>query len=816
MSGGAAKIVPAYQQQKLEPNIPNEQKQIIQNKYPPKQMQEPNPTLNIQYYQPPPPKKAAPSADQQLNKAFQFLPFIAPDIAAPYNYFNYMYPGQAIPQAQIPPVIVKNYTIPTDGIAGGHKSLSMIYEDVLPQNKYSPSYTTVGERMENYQFIRSAILNNSDGNDIDLHGMSNNSISSFIKVDISDVNPYNTYKHSLNPYNGLPYGFLLMRSCYPIKHIEKTGLVGCSRNSTAVNVRIYKMLEGSFFVHRYNKKIFFEFDEWREVAFYEFIREKILKPKVCPHFITMYGYFISLNSRIDYDAISTMDQKFDGKNVVYDNLKTARELTNQEKGLVANIGTQTGGKRNYIPIDSEGSMLTIDTKADDNEITEQEILKLRQDGKIYEIHKPYVPNFSSAKLPPGTKYVSFDGKLYKVKPYIPTLSSSTELQPGANYISVDGKLEGNVQINVNNRPPQPPKFSIGLTEYGKMVEEEKLITTTDGYGRIIRINPDKYGGKSLIILTESPTYSLFSWATKMYETTGNIHMMINTGVHSEKIWRNILFQLAVALYVMQINNIFIENFSLSKNVFIKDLPQRGEQTEYWKYKIDGIDYYIPNLGFLVMIDSNYRDLDIINDVKFTQKDKNHKLNGKFFGKDYAFSDENNIKKTFDMFKAAFDSNVFGPEFKKYGGVPPPTEIIQLLDNIMSDIQAEKSNSIGFYILEHMRGYIHNRIGTYLNESESKNRKIEKGGNFRCGEIVAMETGNSKFKFVMYLKPTENNMCKIITKKEYNDKRYIMESIAFSSLFEYIQVEPISQQYKPDEEKLLEDGLLETYVITKNT
>ena len=29
---------------------------------------------------------------------------------------------------------------------------------------------------------------------------------------------------------------------------------------------------------------------------------------------------------------------------------------------------------------------------------------------------------------------------------------------------------------------------------------------------------------------------------------------------------------------------------------------------YWKYKINGSNYYVPNFGYLLMVDSLYKDL----------------------------------------------------------------------------------------------------------------------------------------------------------------------------------------------------------------
>ena len=55
--------------------------------------------------------------------------------------------------------------------------------------------------------------------------------------------------------------------------------------------------------------------------------------------------------------------------------------------------------------------------------------------------------------------------------------------------------------------------------------------------------------------------------------------------------------------------------------------------------------------------------------------------------------------------------------------------------------------------------------------------------------------------------------KLIVTKEKNDNNdYIVKEINVNSLSNYLQTEPIAQVYKPNEENLAEDGLLETYVI----
>ncbi len=749
-------------------NLPNEQKEVfaekMRNRVPPK---EHPPTISFEYNQPPPPKKKEFIGDKPLD-VYAHATYVRPDIISGLNYQSMYNPYYGLAaQGYIPPVVVKNYTINGDGLTGEQQRLSIIYEDILPSRKFTPSYTTLGERINDYYFIRSAIFNNSDGEDIDLHGMSANSLTSYIKIDVMDVNPYNSYKHSPNPFKGLPKNFLIYRAGYPIRHDEKTGKVQCAKDSTSVNVRLYKMLEGSWLVNRINnnkktnKKKFFDYDEWREVAFYEYIRENILKKKVSPNFVNMYGYFISENSMIDYDKIDYSYTKIDDDD---DKVKKIEEQ--------------------YITVKPENI-----------------------EGNVYEMSNGNHDSGAPAIDPYGN---------YMVPSYVdPT---------GIYGVTMTKNIGG---LN----------FQSGLTEYGKMVKHKELVDkfntamkekidlqkenndkkviTMDAERHIIEVNPNAYLGKSLIILTESPTYSIFGWASKIYLENGNIFEMIGRGYHDVNTWMNVLFQLMVALYVMQINKIFISNFDLERNVFIKDLSFRGTATEYWKYKVNGIDYYIPNLGYLVMIDSNFGDIDFEDDNTFIEKEKHHKLNGDFYNEGIPTYPKGNINNNiFDMFLKSFDSNVFGRYSKKYGIVSPPDEIIDLMGKIINDATNDKEKNIEKYIIKYMKKFIHNRVGSYLKESEVLNKRDDDVSEFKKGNILVHPAGNNKFKFVMYL-GVENGLATIITKQNPENSDYIEEKINVNSLKNYIKTEPIQQNYKPNEENLTEEGLLETYIINQN-
>jgi hypothetical protein len=662
--------------------VPNEQKQIFadrMNERPPKP--EPHPTLSLQYYQPPAPQKPKPF------DVAPYMPVGTQNIAFPPQ-FGYMYPFGMPPSFQLPPII-KNIQINTEGPSGHHERLFTIHEDAVPTRQFSPTSNTLGERLHLYQFVRSSILNNTDGADIGLDGKSQNSLLSFIKF--ADLNPYNSYKFSLNPYRGLPNGFLIYRSCYPIRHEQSSGTVSCAKDPMGINVRIYKLLEGSFLVNKLNPVKFHEFSEWREVAFYEYIREFILKKKVCPHFSALYGYFICEKTGIDFDKIELLKNNMGTKEATDDSVYIARPEMNDECTSSATIN--------------------------------------------------------------GGKIVSM---------------SNTKIQ-----VSTVGN-------------------------------------------QILEINPNAYLGKTLVLLTESPMYNVLGWASKTYHVRGNIKEMINRGTHTEKEWMNILFQIMVALYVMQVNKIFIRNFKLETNVFIKDLTLRGQITNYWKYKIDDMDFYVPNIGHLVMIDSNYQDLDVTKDFSMVQsfnKPTNieYKIDGKFLGENCKVADKDIDGAVFEMFKNAFDVNFFGQEFVKAGGCKPPAEILTLMGNISTEIAGDKDKNIKKYITKYMRQYLHNRIGTYLREGEIANTRRDDTREFNKGQVIVYEEGYGAYKFIIYLE-TSNGNAKILTKTDPSDVDIIETIVPAHSLLNYSRAEPIMQTFKVNESNMNEDDLLETYII----
>lgn len=731
--GGNHRVVPLYKEPKNSPFIPNEQKQLFAETHYPQTNFNPNfntnvnpnvnpnynpnfnqnigdgnvnvndrgpkPLVNLQVYpNPPPPKPKQPM----------------PTIGCPMQTTTPYFPPQL---CQLPPQMLmapsmykflepKVYNINIDGIARGHDKLNMIYEDMFPTKTFTGSMATLGERINHLNYCRSMLFSDGDGKNVALDGQSKNSLLAHLKI--IDLNPYNTYKFSKNPYKGLPRNFLIYRSCYPIRNEARENATICAKNSIGANIRIYKMSEASYKLNGHDSDIE-EFEEWRDVSFYEYIREHIVRKKICPNFIILYGYYIAENSGIDFDKI----------------LDLIGEPVIEEPKFLTNI-----------PLD------------DDIKFKKPIILK-------------------------GGAINNHDG--------------TNELVESLVGYNKNDVIYGNKNKNQNKNQK--------------------------GGVQNIVLNPNAYLGRAMVAMTEAPTYNLFGWTSKTYQREGNINRQINTGFHLDKVWYSVLFQIFTALYTMQIHNICFEDFSVEDNVYIKDINVYGAATKFWKYRIDGIDYYVPNYGYVALIDTNFKDIkgtDMSIIPSNCEPNCVHKLRAPFF--DDKISQNYIRDKAFNAFKNAVDTNIYSNDFINNGGCKPPTEVIRFLDQISLSINSDENKNIGPYLYKYMRRFVNNRTGTYLKETEILNIRRDQQKDFIRGEIVVYEDGSSTYKFVIFIKLSKIGIANVLTKNDPTNDDIIDTELPITSLYGYNKMEPITQNFKPNEALLIEDELLETYVI----
>ena len=173
-----------------------------------------------------------------------------------------------------------------------HATLSRVYEDVLPGEQYNLSFNSV-KRKQLINFIRGIILNKRDGVDMNVT-IGDNSLLSYLKL--IQLNPYAVGK---NPYKELSKGFLLYNAAYPIRHNSVVSDIDIAKGA-GVNVRIYELSIGALRAKLTSKFISYDnFEVWREIKYYEYIKNNILLKKQSPNFINLLFYKTDEDSKIN-------------------------------------------------------------------------------------------------------------------------------------------------------------------------------------------------------------------------------------------------------------------------------------------------------------------------------------------------------------------------------------------------------------------------------------------------------------------------------------------------------------------------------------
>ena len=255
----------------------------------------------------------------------------------------------------------------------------------------------------------------------------------------------------------------------------------------------------------------------------------------------------------------------------------------------------------------------------------------------------------------------------------------------------------------------------------------------------------KSSGESLVLLTESPHSNIIRWASPMYESAGALKSMIATGFHKSEVWESVLFQMMHIFYTLQTKQIYMEELSLENNIYIKDLYYDSNNLNYWIYNIDGLEYYVPNYGYLVLFDSKYNDLESGNykiQSSTLYPNKNDKI-GKNDDTKYGFNYNNKIC---EKFKNIFEPSVFNGKLKKQGGLEPDNDILGLLSAIHANVNID----ISLYFKEHFKKYLNNRIGQPLNRTEKENiNQLNTKASYKKGELLVYQERADDYKWVLF-------------------------------------------------------------------
>jgi hypothetical protein len=306
-----------------------------------------------------------------------------------------------------------------------------------------------------------------------------------------------------------------------------------------------------------------------------------------------------------------------------------------------------------------------------------------------------------------------------------------------------------------------------------------------------------------IILTESPNKNIIQWATNYYKNNRNVNTLVYSGFKTEKVWKNIIIQMLLSFFVMYKYEFVFTEMSLENNFYIKDLNIKNINS-YWIYNVEGIDFYIPNYGYLLLIDHSYN-----NNNKY-----------KIISKQFDNNSEDIKKCVIENSKKCLNENNFTTE--NFKGIKPPASILNYINNInklFNDNNNEfndNNNEFKNIICESLKEYVHNRVGTPLRSgpvgSNEVNYIIKNNINpFRSGQLIIFEEKFDSYIIVLFICYNDENYSKCITKDNINNQNIIKE-LPNDLLYHYSEFETISQDIKSGDTIFTEENLIEKYCM----
>ena len=666
----------------------------------------------------------------------------SPYVPIPNPYYplgNSMMPWQYTPN-NVP--IIKRYNISLGNGNGDITKIASLYEDILPSvgNVSLNTFNTLKERLIIHNYIRSIFIKTGDGEELLINGGANNSNSEIINllshVKLLEINPYHYNKVIENPYKTLPNNFVMYRSCYPIK-MGSSNIVNCALSSIGMNIRIHLLSKNDELLNKSDNLTRYKSDIWRELDYYQYIKEEIIKTGLSPNFITLHSFYLTKNTGINFKK--------------FDNIRS-----NYDRNL--NIEKSNAEQRNQLYIKYLKKIHTEDKK---NQVSMADLVR------------------------------------YNI------ITQTTNM---------------NRQITDKEREQY----------FDKMIDEKVKSNN---------LNHALDSDKCLVMLSEAPTQHMFNWATRTYRgDNGPIKTMIQHGYHDDKVWESLFFQLLIAMLIMFEKEITFIEFSLKNNVYIKDLNHGEQNVGLWKYIYNGIEYYVPNYGYLLLIDSNFADISETFDIE--QPDsikyriqgailKDSNVNGKIY------------KLCLEQMINVFDRDHFGAQFTNYGGVAPSGDFLNKLDSIkqyLNDIKnkyfsngTEYNDNSKVELLKDIHNIplnltitfgifkmLHSRIGSKVTEHELKytSPTATFDQTTKIGSICIHTPQEMNNRFVLYYGSTENGEAKIITTltpiyslNDRDDARLEQITVPFNELKNYYS--NVKQYYEPGKQ----NNILETYLIS---
>jgi len=671
-----------------------------------------------------------------------------------------------------------------------------IVEMILPTKNNFLSFDNIGERLITRVFLRHTLLNSSDGEEISI-------MSDFPKVGVKNIwsymKPISFDSKHWNKYVNTPGNFNVISAVLPIRFNEKLNTVVPTDSSFNVNLRLYALscAELGVFedIHRF--KLTDYYDVWREVKYYESITHTVLEQRICPNFPLYYAWFISKISLLDYARLV---------------------LNNDEKTRLFETGRISEGKqREFINKQIENmktasmkKFLVALMKAQQNPDTSDDV---------------YRNNFIEYQNALMDRYRKIANQID------PITRQQLQLNP-LNPVEQDGITCGNNNIS-------------------------SLISS--------RLLPDEmdpalkgFSGSVLVLVTERAIYPFYEWISTRRELSkdGLVERTLQNGFYNDNVWIYSLFQILTGMLALYQQGIYIKNMSIAKNIFVEidskpsvkkdknaitsfvNNPAKG--STYYIQKIKNINYYIPNLGFKILIDNSFNAESVIalsnmscsnNSPLSPECSRDFLIESNSLDFDpvtSSMTNENIRKGIEDNFASIFSRNSFSRELLKNGVNRPSERILNLLDSINSHINLCKSKPNEYSLKDIPEKFfvmlMNNRIGTIVRNEEKKFIDTNPGVGLTKGALIAYQEAAGVYKWCQIsnnnndnileslpqlqqnvtTNTTNTNIIRILTSprtfkdwKNINYKQLIEIPVDRNSLFNYIGEESVRQNNVDD-------------------
>jgi hypothetical protein len=279
----------------------------------------------------------------------------------------------------------------------------------------------------------------------------------------------------------------------------------------------------------------------------------------------------------------------------------------------------------------------------------------------------------------------------------------------------------------------------------------------------------------LVNLTESISQNIINWASPVINTKDAndvlVTIMTNTGSKNLNKWKNILFQLLVAIYILIKKDIIFNNFSLENNVYIKSIG--SGIFKYWKYIINNVEYFVPNHGYLVMIDSNFKHSNIgLKNLDNTFKFGNLFGNIRLTGSRKDLIDKINVDLTAidTEIAAKIAAGAAGAGAGAAGagaagaGAAPPANLSGLPQATINTLINFITEKLIYIIVSNFHEYISDDVGKMFNEEDLNlnYNKMLNYNDFKPGDLVILNKQGTNVVSIFKEIDTNTNVETIIT------------------------------------------------------